>query len=225
MMKQKVTVVIPAHHEEKTIAGVISSSKKYCDEVIVALSKRSNDKTEEIARSLGVKIIRDNGLGKGEGMRCAINTISDGIVVFIDADGSHITKDMPKLIKPLQNNEADMVLASRFLGGSEELHGTFGKFLRMFLSMSIAQIINWRFKTAIGDTQNGYRAIKVSVVKDLKLESNIFDIETEMVMKCYKKGYTILEVPSRELKRCYGESGIKLTKVGFRYLTTVLRNL
>ena len=224
-MKQKVTVVIPAHHEEKTIAGVISSSKKYCDEVIVALSKRSNDKTEEIARSLGVKIIRDNGLGKGEGMRCAINTISDGIVVFIDADGSHITKDMPKLIKPLQNNEADMVIASRFTGGSEELHGTFGKFLRMFLSMSIAQIINWRFKTTIGDTQNGYRAIKANIAKDLKLESDIFDIETEMVMKCYKKGYKILEVPSRELKRCYGKSGINITKMGWRYLTTVLKNL
>ena len=224
-MKDKVTVVIPAFNEEKTIAGIIRGVRQYCDEILLVSAKRCTDNTRKIAKSLGANVAIDNGKGKGAGMRYAIRELQDGIIVFVDADGSHVIKDMPKLIKPLQNNEADMVLASRFLGGSEELHGTFGKFLRMFLSMSIAQIINWRFKTAIGDTQNGYRAIKANVAKDLDLTSDIFDIETEMVMKCYKKGYTILEVPSRELKRCYGESGIKLTKVGFRYLTTVLRNL
>ncbi|MEK6923384.1 MAG: glycosyltransferase family 2 protein [Nanoarchaeota archaeon] len=225
MSRERVTVVIPTRHEEKSIAEVINNSKKYCDDILIVIAKNSKDKTYDIVNNLGIKIIRDNGRGKGDGMRCAINSISSGIIVFIDADGSHITKDMPYLIEPLQNNEADMVIASRFLGGSEELHGTFGKFLRMFLSMSIAQIINWRFKTAIGDTQNGYRAIKASVAKDLKLESDIFDIETEMVMKCYKKGYRILEVPSRELKRCHGESGINITKMGWRYLATVLKNL
>jgi len=225
MLREQVTVVIPTFHEEKSIAEVIRNSKKYCDDILVVIAKNSKDKTYDVVNNLGIKIIRDNGKGKGDGIRCAIDAINSGIIVFIDADGSHIVKDMPKLIAPLQNNEADMVIASRFTGGSEELHGTFGKFLRMFLSMSIAQIINWRFKTTIGDTQNGYRAIKANIAKDLKLESDIFDIETEMVMKCYKKGYKILEVPSRELKRCYGKSGINITKMGWRYLTTVLKNL
>jgi dolichol-phosphate mannosyltransferase len=95
----------------------------------------------------------------------------------------------------------------------------------MFLSMSIAQIINWRFHTAIGDTQNGFRAIKSDVAKKLELESNIFDIETEMVMKCYKKGFHIVEVPSRELKRKHGESGIKIWRMGWVYLWRVIKNL
>jgi len=225
MSKHKVTVVIPAHNEEKTIADVITGCKKYSNEILLVLSKHSKDKTEEIAKSTGIRIIRDNGKGKGAGMRYAIRELQDGIIVFVDADGSHVIKDMPKLIKPLQNNEADMVIASRFLGGSEELHGTFGKFVRMFLGMAIAQIINWRFKTAIGDTQNGYRAIKADVAKDLDLTSDIFDIETEMVMKCYKKGYTIIEVPSHELKRQHGSSGINIMKMGWRYIATVIKNL
>jgi dolichol-phosphate mannosyltransferase len=225
MAKSKVTIVIPAHNEEKTIGQIIRKCKHYGDEVLVVLSKKSIDKTEEIAESIGVAVIRDNGKGKGEGIRCAINHVNEGILVFIDADGSHVPEDIPKLIKPITENRADMVVGSRFLGGSDELHGTFGKSMRMILALAIAQIINWRFNTAIGDTQNGYRAIKAEVAKDLNLQSDIFDIETEMVMKCYKKGYRIMEVPSHEFKRTHGKSGINIWTMGWRYLAAVLKNL
>ena len=164
-------------------------------------------------------------MGKGDGMRCAIGIIKDGIIVFIDSDGSHIPSDIPKLVKPIIQGKADMVIGSRFLGGSEELHGDFDKFLRMFFGMCIAQIINWRFNTAIMDTQNGFRTIKAEVAKKLSLTSKHTEIETEMCMKCYKKGFRILEVPSMELKRKFGESNITLTKHGFKYAWTVFKNL
>ena len=167
----------------------------------------------------------DNGKGKGDGIRVAIEHAKEDIIVFIDADGSHIAKDIPKIVQPIKDGKADMVIASRFIGGSEELHGTFGKFMRMFLSMVIAQIINWRFNKAIGDTQNGFRAIRKDVAKDLDLKANIFDIETEMVMKCYKGGYKIAEVPSRELKRKHGGSGINLWRMGWIYAWRVFKNL
>jgi dolichol-phosphate hexosyltransferase len=158
-------------------------------------------------------------------MRCAIKHIKEGIIVFIDADGSHIPEDIPKLVKPLQDNKAEMVIGSRFLGGSEELHGDFNKFLRMFYSMCIAQIINWRFNQSIMDTQNGFRAIKVEVAKKLKLKSKHTEIETEMDMKCFKKRFRIIEVPSMELSRKHGESSISLWKHGPIYFWTVIKNL
>tara|TARA_Y100000310_G_C20696421_1_gene826058 strand:- start:4851 stop:5537 length:687 start_codon:yes stop_codon:yes gene_type:complete len=223
--KQKVTVVVPAFNEEKTIKNIIEGVKPFCGTVLVVLAKKSRDKTKEIARSLGVKIIRDHGKGKGDGMRCAINRIKEGVIVFVDADGSHIIKDIPKVVKPIMENKADMVIASRFLGGSEELHGNFSKFLRMFFSMCIAQIINWRFKTEIMDTQNGFRAIKADVAKKLNLTSKHAEIETEMCMKCYKKGFRILEIPSMELSRKYGESSISLWKHGWMYIRAVFRNI
>jgi len=220
-----VIVVIPAFNEEKTIGNLIKRAKPFCDKVLIVISKKSNDKTRNIAKSLRTEIIIDHGKGKGEGMRYAINKIKQGIIVFMDADGSHIPEDIPKLVKPIKENKADMVIGSRFLGGSEELHGDFNKFLRMFFSMCIAQIINWRFNKVIMDTQNGFRAIKAEVAKDLRLIANKFDIETEMIMKCYKRGYKIVEVPSLELKRAYGESGISLRKVGYLYAWRVFRNL
>lgn len=225
MVYIKVSVVIPAYNEENTIKDVIEASRLYCDEIIVSLARHSDDNTLEIAKSAGVSVIRDNGNGKGDGMRHAIEKVGDGIIVFIDADGSHKPEDIPLLIKPIKDGNADMVIASRFLGGSEELHGDFNKFMRMFFSMCIAQAINWRFNASIMDTQNGFRAIRVDVAKSLDLKSNHTEIETEISMKCFKKGYRILEIPSMELKRKHGESGISLCKHGPKYLWTVIRNL
>lgn len=224
-MNTKVTCIIPAYNEEKTIREVVKSVKPYCDDILVVLAKKSSDRTKDILNEMKTSYILDHGKGKGDALRCAINAVSEGILVFFDADGSHIAKDIPEVVKPIKDGAAEMVLASRFTGGSMELHGTFSKFMRVFLAMCIAQVINWRFRTAIGDTQNGFRAIKSEVAKQLHLEANIFDIETEMVMKCYKKRYRILEVPSRELARKHGQSGIKIWKMGWVYIWRVMKNL
>ena len=224
-MEKNLTIIIPAYHEAKQIRNIILRSKKFSKNIIVALAKRSKDNTEKIALLTGARVIKDSGGGKGDGMRTAAGSVKDGIIVFIDADGSHIPEDIPKIVKPILEDRADMVIASRFLGGSEELHGDFNKFLRMFFSMCIAQIINWRFKTAIMDTQNGFRAIKTETLKKLNLISKHTEIETEMVMKCFKKNKRILEVPSRELKRKYGVSNLSLKKHGWNHFYTVIRNL
>lgn len=223
--KARVTAVIPAFNEEKTIAEVIDEVKPFCNSLLVVLSKKSSDATGKIAKSKKVKVIEDNGLGKGEGMRCAINEIEDGVIVFIDADGSHIPNHIPKLVEPIARGEADMVIASRFLGGSEELHGDFNKFLRMFFSQFIALVVNLRFNAEIQDTQNGFRAISAKAAKSLNLNSNHTEIETEITMKCFKKGFRVLEIPSLELKRKFGESNISLSRHGWAYAWQVLRNL
>lgn len=224
-VKNKVILVIPAYNEEKTIGNLIKKSRHYCDEILVVSAEKATDNTRKIAKSLGCKVLIDNGKGKGAGMRLAIESVKEGIIVFMDADGSHITSDIPKLTGPIKSGKADMVIGSRFLGGSEEMHGDFDKFLRVFFSMGIALIINWRFRSSIQDTQNGFRAIKADVAKKLDLEANIFDIETEMIMKCLKKKRKILEVPSKELKRKYGKSGIRVFPMGFIYAWRVFKNL
>lgn len=224
-IKKKVTVVIPAYNEEAGIGKTITEVKPFCNDIIVSVAKKSTDKTAEIARQLGVQVIYDHGLGKGDGIRSSLGYLNnDRIVVFIDSDGSHIASDIPSIVQPIIDNKADMVIASRFLGGSEELHGDFEKFLRMFFSMCIAQVINWRFKTKMQDTQNGYRAFRVSALKDLNLTSKHTEIETEMCMKCIKKGYRVMEVPSREISRAFGKSNISLGKHGWRYAWTVFKN-
>lgn len=224
MKEDSITVIIPTKNEERTISWIISSVKKYADELIV-VDGHSSDKTREIAKELNAKIILDNRKGKGEALRLGISEAHGKAIVFIDADGSHIPEDIPKLVKPILEDKSDLVIASRMMGGSEELHGTIKQLFRLIASAVITLIINFRFGITLTDSQNGFRAIRASVAKSLNLKANKFDIEEEMIMKCLKKGFRITEVPSMELKRKFGKSNINLWKMWHVYAWRVFINL
>ena len=151
--------------------------------------------------------------------------VSGDIIVFIDADGSHDPKDIPKLVAPIQRDEADHVSASRLIGGSSELHGGFDECFRLMGSSFITACINWRFKVRLSESQNGFRAIKTDIIKQLDLKENITTIEQEMIMKTLKKGFRMAEVPSHEYEREEGYSKISLGKVWFRYVYTLVKYL
>ncbi|MEO5356400.1 MAG: glycosyltransferase family 2 protein [Nitrospirae bacterium YQR-1] len=219
-----VTIVIPTLNEAATIGAVIEGCKKHSDEIIV-IDGNSTDGTREIAQNMSVKCITDSGRGKGAALRQAIEEVRGDIIVFIDADGSHEPNDIPKLIEPIVKGEADHVTGSRLLGGSSELHGGFDEFFRLMGSSFITACINWRYRVRISDSQNGFRAIRTNVAKQLKLKENITTIEQEMIMKTLKGGFKLSEVPSHEYKRKAGYSKIKLSKVWFRYGYSLVKYL
>ncbi|MEI7818185.1 MAG: glycosyltransferase family 2 protein [Desulfuromonadales bacterium] len=219
-----ITIIIPTLNEEETIATVIEQCKKYGDEIIV-VDGHSTDKTRDIAGRLNVKVIVDNGTGKGAALRQALSIATGDIIVFFDADGSHDPLDIPKLIRPIVEDRADHVTGSRILGGSSELFGGFNEFLRLAGSSFITECINWRYGVKLSDSQNGFRAIKRGVAIKLGLQENITTIEQEMVMRTLKKGYRMSEVPSHEHRRVVGDSKIKLSKVWFRYGYSLVKHL
>ena len=220
----KITAVICTKNEELTIGEIIEKTKPYVDEIIV-VDGHSTDKTREIAQKMGVKVVLDHGKGKGDGIRVGIKEAKAEIIVFLDADGSHDPNDIPKLVKPIIENKADLVIGSRGRGGSDELHGDIEKLLRMIGSDIILIGINKKWNVHLTDSQNGFRAIRTSVARELNLKENITTIEQEMTMKCLKKGFRVDEVPTHEYARRYGKSVIKLRKVWFRYIWSFLKNL
>jgi dolichol-phosphate mannosyltransferase len=220
----KITAVIPAMNEEKTIGEIIKKCRSSVDEIIV-VDGHSTDKTREIAENLDAKIILDHKKGKGEAMRSSIPHISGDITVFLDADGSHDPNDIARIIKPILKDEADHVTGSRLTGGSSELHGGFDECFRLMGSSFITACINWRYKVRLSDSQNGFRAIKTPVLKELDLKENKTTIEQEMIIKTLKKGYRIAEVPTHEYKRKYGDSHIKLWKHSLRYIYSLIKYL
>ncbi|MCJ7581813.1 MAG: glycosyltransferase family 2 protein [Candidatus Aminicenantes bacterium] len=222
--KEAVTVVIPTLNEEQNLLPIIEKCRKYCSEIIV-VDGHSTDNTVEIARKAGAKIIYDNKKGKGDALRTCIPHISREITVFIDADGSHDPDDIPKLVQPILEDSADHVTGSRLLGGSSELHGGFDEFMRLIGSSVITGFIGWRFKKRISDSQNGFRSIKTELLRNLDLKENITTIEQEMIIKTLKKGYRLGEVPTHEYKRKYGKSHIKIRKVAFRYVFSMIKYL
>ena len=142
----------------------------------------------------------------------------------MDADGSHNPLEIPKLIKPIIENKADLVVGSRILGGSDEFNEK-GHFLRHIATMFVMFVINTRFKTKLTDCEDGFRAIKRPIALSLDLNANDFDIEQEMVMKCLKKKYRVLEVPVHEYKREYGTSNINLFKIGYKFIWRLIKEL
>jgi glycosyltransferase involved in cell wall biosynthesis len=223
-MNPKISVVIPTLNEAATIDQIIKDCLPYADELLV-VDGHSRDTTRDIARRNGVKVILDNKKGKGEALRLSISTVTGDIIVFIDADGSHDPKDIPHLIRPILNNHADHVSGSRLMGGSSELHGGFDECFRLMGSSFITACINWKFKVKLSESQNGFRAIKTEVARKLDLKENITTIEQEMIIKTLKKGFRLAEVPTHENRRVAGYSKIRLRKVWFRYVYSLIKYL
>ena len=224
MPDSRVTVVIPARDEEGLIGEIVDAVKPYADEVLV-VDGHSKDRTRAIAIEYGARVIQDNGRGKGEALRLSIDQAAHGILVFIDADGSHDPHDIPKLVGPIQAGEQDLVIGSRGKGGSDELHGTLEQLIRYVGSQIIMLGINYRWNVRLTDSQNGFRAIRKDVAARLGMTSNLTTIEQEMLMKALKQGFRVSEVASHEYERRWGTSKVVVWKLWFAYVWSFLRNL
>lgn len=220
--KDSVTVIIVAKDEEGGIAGIVEQVKPYADEVLV-VDGHSKDKTRELAEQSGARVILDNGRGKGAAYKIGAETAVGNILVFIDADGSHEPDDIPKLVQPITHRQADMVVASRMLGGSDEFHGNILNYIRMVGGGLITLIINLRYRTQLTDVLNGFRAIKKDVFLSLTLRANDFDIEHEMVIRCLRMGLKVTEVASHEYERKWGSSKLPTFRKTHVFLWRLLR--
>lgn len=216
------SIIIPAKNEEKNIEWVLTRIKNLQRKLpkyeIIVVDGHSTDKTREVAKKFGCRVIFDHGKGKGDAIRTAAKKARGEILLFIDADGSHDPKDIPKLITPIIKDKVDLAIGSRMLGGSEELYKYIDQYIRLVGSVLITVMCNYRFKTKLTDLQNGFRAIKKEVFEKLNLKENITTIEQEMVIKTLKKGYKVVEVSTHEYERRSGESHISIMRYAPRYV-------
>jgi glycosyltransferase involved in cell wall biosynthesis len=219
-----VSVVIAAKQEAPTLGGVIERTRRFAGDVLVVVGT-STDGTADVASAGGARVLADGGRGKGEALRRAIPHIRTPITVFLDADGSHDPEDIPLLVEPILADRADHVTASRLRGGSSELHGGFDEFLRLAGSSFITACINWRFGCQLSDSQNGFRAIRTSVLRQLPLRENTTTIEQEMTMMTLRQGLRMAEVPSHEHPRTHGASHIRVWRDAPRYGVSLVRGL
>lgn len=221
---ESLTIAVIALNEEANIEEVLKCAKPFCDELIV-IDGHSVDRTVELAKKNGANVYQDEGVGKGGGLREAIRRAKSDIIVFMDADCSHDPSEVRRLTEPILSGKADHVIASRMLGGSDELHGTFQLFLRLVGSAIITLGINYRFGVTITESQNGFRAIRTDLARQLDLRENITTIEQELTIKSFWFGASLAEVPSHEYARLHGDSCIKLKKVWFRYVYSWIKYL
>jgi hypothetical protein len=137
-----------------------------------------------------------------------------------------VAVDILRLLEAIQEKNCDMVIASRILGGSEELGArSCDNLLRLSGNHLGTFIVNWRWGSKLTDVQNGFRIIRRDAALELGLEEDSFAIEQEMVIKCLKRKKKIAEIPSFERKRLYGESKIRKRKEFWKFLWCFLKHL
>ncbi|MFO8058753.1 MAG: glycosyltransferase family 2 protein [bacterium] len=220
----KTTAVILARDEEEMVAGVIRAAEPYVDEVLV-VDGHSADKTAYNAREAGARVVEDHGLGKGDGYRKGLTEAKGDVVVFLDADGSHEPADIPGLTGPILEGKMDMVIGTRWRGGSDDVHPNLAHFIRDMGGTFLSMVISYRFKVEITDCLYGYRAVDRKKCLELGLTANDFDVEHEMVMKALKKGLRIGEVPSHEYARGGGHSKLPTAKKAHKFLWRLLKEI
>ena len=216
-------MIIPAKNEAVGIASIVEQARVYAEEVIVVAADMV-DRTAEISRQAGAVVFEDRGCGKGAALRIGIENATRDILVFADADGSHLFADISDLVEPIIANRADLVVASRIKGGSDDFHLDFDNLVRQVGSQIVTYLTNRRFGVELTDILNGFRAIRRELALQLPLTFRDFEVEPEMVIACLKKGMRVAEIASHESARQWGESKLNTAK-GWRILYRILKEL
>ena len=190
---RRISVVIPAYNEAERLPGVLGRIPDFVDEVLV-VDDGSADGTYDAARAFSekdprIKAIRlEENCGKGCAMRAGVKQSTGDVVVFMDADGQHKPEDIIKLVEPIVRGEADMVIGARKVEerGKRPLH-------RRLSNIITTRLIRLKLRRYIYDTQSGFRAFRREFLPEI--ESNRYEVETEMLFKAAKMGARIKEVP------------------------------
>lgn len=219
-----IAVVIPARNEEATIADSVQRAREFTPEVVV-MDGHSTDRTATRARESGARVILDPGRGKGSAIRASLEALSSEVIVFMDADGSHDAKDIPKLGLPVTRGEVDLCVGSRFAGGSDELSVNVGQLVRTIGNISMNIAINLRWGVLLTDTLNGFRAVRRTAALAVGLREDRHTIEQEMVMKFLRHGYQVANIPTHEYARRYGRSHINIWREWPNFVRCVIVNL
>jgi glycosyltransferase involved in cell wall biosynthesis len=220
----EVSVVIPSKDEMNTIGICIKKIQEALEahgisyEIIVA--DNSADLTPNIARSLGATVVTPDRMGYGYAYRYGFKYAKGKYIVIGDADNTYDFSEIIKLIEPLRNNEADIVIGSRFKGHIERgampwLHQYIGNPILTFF-------LNLFFNTSLSDAHSGFRAFKREVLETIEFTSYGMEFASEMIIKAIKKGFSIKEVPITYYPRLSGKSKLSSFSDGWRHLKFML---
>ena len=213
----RVSAVVPTKNEAGGIVGIVEALRPVVDEILV-VDGHSVDGTREAAKAAGARVLLDHGKGKGDAYRVGIQNASGDVLVFIDADGSHNARDVPALIQPIIDGTADLVVASRHRGGSDEWQGDVDTWLRAMGSGLLSVIINKRWGSRLTDVLNGFRAARRDAALTAGVYADGFDVEQHMIVQFLKHGFRVTEVPSHEQCRQWGNSKLQTFRKAYLFL-------
>lgn len=215
-----VSLVIPAKNEARNLPHILPRIPEMVGEVLL-VDGHSTDDTIAVARRLrpDIRVVHQTGKGKGDALRAGFEAASGEIIVMIDADGSMAPEEIPAYVGALLAG-ADYAKGTRFLHGAGTDDMEFHRYLG---NLGFVWGVRALFGGTYSDLCYGYCAFWKRVLPQLQLESDGFEIETEMNVRALRSKIKVVEVPSFESRRIYGESNLHAVRDGIRVLKLILR--
>lgn len=223
----EVSVVIASKNEEETIGACIEKTKKvFSDsqvdgEVIVA--DNSVDKTPDIAKDLGATVVTPDKLGYGYAYLYGFSHASGRYLVMGDADNTYDFADIPRLLEPLRNGEADIVIGSRFKGKIKKgampwLHQYIG-------NPAITWLFNRIFGAKLSDACSGMYALTKETWDKIEVNADDWGFNQQMLLSALKNKLKIKEVPIIYHPRGGGRSKVTSLKGGWQNLKFLVSHI
>ena len=220
---EEIAVLIPCYNEELTIKKVICDFKRELPTAkIYVYNNNSKDNSYNIAKECNVIVRNEYKQGKGNVVRRMFREIDADIYILVDGDDTYPAEEVHKLIEPIENNEADMVIGDRLTNGTykKENKRPFHRFGNSIVKNSINKL----FKTNLKDIMTGYRAFNKIFVKNMPVMSQKFEIETEMTLHALDKKFIIKEIPITYRESPSGSfSKINTIKDGIKIIETIIK--
>jgi glycosyltransferase involved in cell wall biosynthesis len=215
----QITVVIPAFNEEKTIAPVVEGIKEYVPTArVLVIDDGSSDATAERAKNAGADVI-SHPLNKGNGaaVKTALRAISGGLVAILDGDGQHDPRELPHLLKYL--DDYDLVVGSRTFTNDE------GSFLRNLGNRFLRKLASFLSEQEIPDLTSGFRAFRHEIaLRFLHVYPNGYSFPSTSTLTFITAGYSVafkqIQVQERPPQT---SSKLRPFRDGFRFLMFILR--
>lgn len=219
----KIIIIIPAFNEEKNISSVIKSLNELDKNMDIAvINDGSNDRTGPVAEESGKAYVINLPCNLGIGGAVQTGFIfarKEGydIAIQFDGDGQHIAEEIPKILQPILNSAADVVIGSRFLINDQGFKSTWTR----RIGIKIFEFMNTLFiSQKITDNTSGFRAYNREAIDFLSVNYPVDYPEPEAVVLLGRNGFVIKEIPVIMKDRTQGKSSISGLK-SFYYMIKV----
>ncbi len=220
MTYPRIAILIPCFNEELTVGAVVRDFHAEVPEAeIYVFDNNSTDRTVERALEAGARVAHERRQGKGFVVQSMFCQVDADVYVMVDGDATYPAGEVRKLMEPILRGEADMVVGSRLMPGTESEFRLLNKVGNGFF----LNAINFIFKVKLSDVLSGYRAFTREFAKNIPVFGGGFETEVELTIKALARGYRITELPVRLTVRPEGSfSKINIAKDGFLILNTIL---
>jgi len=217
MNNKKVSIIIPAYNEGRSIGDLVSRTKDlYPEFEIIVVNDGSKDNTASIAKEAGAIVCEHPyNIGNGAAIKSGIRMATGDVFVFMDGDAQHNPEDIGRLLENIP--EFDMVVGARSIRSQASLGRALGNKLYNWFASYVA-------KFTIKDLTSGFRAVKSDIAKNfLYLLPNTYSYPTTLTLGILRNGRSIKYIPIQVSKRKMGKSKLSVLRDGVRFFMIITR--